>query len=190
MLYDSFDFAAPALNERPGSLISVLHAVLVRGYFTKAPALWSMPFYRPNRAVFRPHHSSARPLFLVVDEETPEKAIVRGFRRMTDIDSANEQLPTLQRPSAPAEVIVRKAKNVPFTCEWKIVADRTAFSLWLACKAQAMRSTYKFGDLYDLHGSLPYIRAAEQFGIDESGDEIDSRSITAAEETWEFARRL
>ena len=109
-IYSSTDPGAPQLSGTPGSLISVLRAVLVNGYGTAPndrPGLgWTEEFTGTNKAVFRNSPASGSGYHLrVVDDGSSEVggsarlASVRGFSAMSDIDTGTDPTPTIAQSS-------------------------------------------------------------------------------------------
>ena len=104
-IYSSTDPGAPQLSGTPGSLISVLRAVLVNGYGTAPndkPGLgWTEEFTDTNKVVFQNSQDAGSGYRLRVLDDgsasaggSARSASVRAFSTMTDIDNGSDPTPT------------------------------------------------------------------------------------------------
>jgi hypothetical protein len=162
--YRSFDEAA-LLNGSAGSLVAVLHAILVSGYGGRGGAGWTLAFAAPRRAVFIAHYNT--PFYLCIDDDAPggsgELAMARALKSMTSISSGTDPLSSLL-DSSEATVPVRKSRTqdaIPRL--WKAVATNTGLSLWIQCGTSERWTIYEFGDLRTLRNARGLRRFMDRF---------------------------
>jgi hypothetical protein len=123
---------------------------------------------------------SVRPFFLAVDDDSPgetsTEAVLRGFRCMTDLKNGSEQLPTVVSPWRPGDVALKKSKT-PDTHprQWRIVATPTGFYIWVQHERQGGLTTYRFGEIYPMLGSVELRRMIEKINMSDPADGIASR---------------
>ena len=87
-VFRSTDASAPALTHANGSLITVLDAILVNGYGSKASLGWSKAFSGTNKAVYQQGAGSSG-FQLRVDDSGANvyEALVRGAEAFSDVDT-------------------------------------------------------------------------------------------------------
>lgn len=123
--YDSTMPSAPALTGEPGSLITLLQAVLVDGFGAQAAAGWSLAFSGPNTAVFRQGAGLGHVYW--VDDSGPgaggaREARMRGAEDASDVETLLNPFPTVAQ--APNGLVVRKSATLDATPRvWYAVAD-------------------------------------------------------------------
>lgn len=133
-IYRSTDSSAPVLTGQVGSLITLLDAVLVNGYGSKAAAGWTKAFSATNKAAYRmpalsgsPGESAQR--YFRVDDDlssTPYSAEVRMYDTMTSISvyDGTWGVPKIGSGS----VYIRKSTSSDATARpWTIVASERGF---------------------------------------------------------------
>jgi len=139
-LYASTDAGAPALTGQVGSLVALLHAVLVTGYGSggnaKAGAGWTRPYSDTNRAVFRNNPATGVGGYLRIDDgstvvgSNARFAYWHAYETMTTVDTGTGQTPTpAQRTNGG---ILLKSKSLDSVARpWVILASETFFYLFV-----------------------------------------------------------
>ncbi len=153
-VYMSTDSGAPQLSGQPGSLVSLLDAVLVDGYGVgverKEGAGWTKEFTGANKRVYRNSPVSGTGFHLQVDDPgaagNAGYAFVRGFSAMTGFD--NGQNPTPAFASSANGVVVAKSSALDGSSRrWLIVADERIVYLFVnPWPAANNYHPYFFGD--------------------------------------------
>jgi hypothetical protein len=150
-IYQSTDSSAPVLSGTNGALITVLDAVLVNGYGSKAAAGWTKAFTGTNKAAYR--MGGGNQFYLRVLDTGPGADAARearcwGYETMSDIDNGTVLFPNpLQLSSG---VIFRKSFSADATARaWIIFADdRTFYAFFATNDGGTIYIGYMFGDFY------------------------------------------
>jgi hypothetical protein len=165
-VYRSTDTSAPTLTGQAGSLITLLDAVLVNGYGSKAAAGWTKAYSGTNKAAYR--LGSGTQFYLrVVDDGTTSAAYGRilGYESMSDVDTGTNGFPTNVQVSG--GLYAHKSSTADSTARpWMIIAcDRGIYFIGQCGQttfgaAQAATDnqwffgdlkSYKTGDGYQCH---------------------------------------
>lgn len=147
------DASAPTLNNAAGSLVTLLDAVLVNGYGSKAAAGWAIAFTGTNKRVYRAA-TGVRPYIRFDDSVTGAAQGIRLAETMTDVDTITVN-PTPTAAQAASGCFVYKSADST-NRPWVIAASGTAFVLYVGhdnTTAQGLASTttkgvYFFGDFF------------------------------------------
>jgi hypothetical protein len=190
--YLSTDGSAPTLNGTTGSLVTVLDAILVNGYGSKAAAGWSKVFSGTSKAVYRAPSGSR--LYLRVQDDGPgagtfREARITGYETMSDVDNGTGPFPTAaQGVGGIAMAVVRKSATADSTSRaWIVEADaRTINFFALTGDVASTYLAWSFGEFYSLVASDAYNcllvgRASENSAADvEYMDRLNPDVNTAA----------
>lgn len=151
VIYRSTDTSAPVLNGTAGALITLLDALLVNGYGSKASAGWTKPFTGTNQAVYRQPAGSR--FYLQVDDSGPGAGGARearslGFEAMTAYNVGSGQFPTVAQIASGA--VIRKSLTLDATARpWIAFADdRTLYLFTLSGDTALNYHGFSFGDFY------------------------------------------
>jgi len=148
------DTSAPTLNNAAGSLVTLLDAVLVNGYGSKAAAGWAIAFTGTNKRVYRAA-SGVRPYIRFDDTLTTVCQGVRLAEAMTDVDTiTSNPCPTTTQISNGTSCIYKSANST--NRPWLVVSNETYFILYIGhdnTTAEGLASTtakniYAFGDYF------------------------------------------
>lgn len=150
-IYQSTDSSAPVLSGTVGALVTVLDAVLVNGYGSKAAAGWTKAFTGTNKAAYR--MGGGNQFYLRVLDTGPgadaaREARVVGYETMSDIDNGLVAFPNpLQHANG---IFVRKSFSADSTARsWIIFADdRTFYAFFATNDGGSIYLGYMFGDFY------------------------------------------
>jgi hypothetical protein len=172
IVYRSTDASAPVLTGAAGSLVALLHAVLVAGYGSGAQATslgWTSAFTATNKEAYRNSATDGTGFYLNVDDtgtgNTVKEAFVVGFETMSAISVGTGQFPTSGQinltGSAPAGALVcRKSTTADATARaWTIVGDDTVFYLFIETGDQVNpigAMPFVFGDIFSYKASDAY----------------------------------
>lgn len=171
VVYRSTDASAPVLTGASGSLVALLHAVLVAGYGSGAQASgagWTSAYTATNKEAYRNSATDGTGFYLNVDDTdvgTTREGFVVGFETMSAISTGTGQFPTSAQInlalSAPAGALVcRKSATQDGTARpWTIIADNTFFALFVETGDYAsptMAMPFMFGDFFSYKASDPY----------------------------------
>lgn len=119
-VYKSTDSSAPTMNGTAGSLITVLDAVLVNGYGSKAAAGWTKPYSGANLAVYRPGAGPQH--YLDVTDTAATTSAIRGYETMTGTGTGTGPFPTTAQ-SASGRTITKSATADATARAWRVYAD-------------------------------------------------------------------
>lgn len=147
-IYRSTDASAPVLTGQVGSLITLLDAVLINGYGSKAAAGWAKSFAATNKAVYRmpaaagsPGESSRR--YFRIDDDltgTPYSAEVQMFDTMTGVTVYDGEYKVPKVGSG--NIYIRKSITSNSTARpWTIVASERGFYCFFANGSTTYAST-------------------------------------------------
>lgn len=134
ILYMSTDTSAPALTGQVGSLATLLQAVLVDGYGSKAPAGWSCPFTATNKRVLRNSPITGTGMHLRIDDTSTvggtnaRYALTRVYETMSDIDTGTGPSPTVAQ-SATGRLFLKSLTLNSTSRAWMILATEKWFYL-------------------------------------------------------------
>lgn len=92
-VYHSTDSSAPVLSGTAGALITVLDAILVNGYGSKAAVGWTKSYSGTNLAAYRQSVGSNQ-FYLRVDDTGTTSARVIGYESMSDVNTGTAGFPT------------------------------------------------------------------------------------------------
>lgn len=130
-IYRSTDSSAPVLTGQAGSAITLLDAVLVNGYGSKAAAGWSKAYSGTNKAAYRSAATASARHYIRVDDAAAlgpgtREALVRGYMAMTDVDTGTDPFPTVAQ--AANGMSLGKSTTTDATARpWVIAADERTF---------------------------------------------------------------
>lgn len=139
-VYRSTDAGAPVLNGQAGSLLAVLHAVLVTGYGSgptaKPPAGWARPFSSSGVHVYRNNPLTGSGAYLRVRDDAsadmlnlPTLGQAIGYSSMSDIDTGLDRTPPVALHAQGS--LIAKAPAVSAAARrWVIVATEIGFYLF------------------------------------------------------------
>lgn len=139
-VYRSTDPGAPVLTGQAGSLIALLHAVLVTGYGSganvKPGAGWTRPFSSSGVHVYRNSQVNGSGAYLRVRDDasadmlnTPTLAQALAYSSMTDIDTGMDRTPSVALQAQGS--LIAKAPAAGSTARrWLVVATDIGFYLF------------------------------------------------------------
>ena len=178
-VYRSTDPGAPVLTGQAGSLIALLHAVLVTGYGSganvKPGAGWTRPFSSSAVHVYRNSPVNGSGAYLRVRDDasadmlnTPALAQALAYSSMTDIDTGVDRTPSVAR-QAQGSLIAKAPAAGTAARRWMVVATDIGFYLftqWFTYpnNPNAM-GAYFFGDINTAVGGDAFPFAV--FGADQ-----------------------
>lgn len=160
-VYRSTDSGAPTLNGTVGALVTVLDAILVNGYGSKAAAGWTKPFSGTNKAVYR-QGGGNQFYFRLQDDGLREdgssatagakEAKLRGYESMTDVDSGSAPFPTTAQMATSTGPTVRKSYTADSTARaWVAIADnRTLYFFAATGDLSSVYFAFWCGEFYSL----------------------------------------
>jgi hypothetical protein len=156
-IYKSTDASAPTLNGNAGSLITVLDAILVNGYGSKAAAGWTKAFSGTNKAAYR--QGGGNSFYLRVQDDAPlsgRDARCTGYESMSDVDTGTGTFPTAAQVST--GLLCRKSTTADSTARaWICFADDRTFYLFTDSGDRATQyHQLFFGDFYSVVPSDAY----------------------------------
>jgi hypothetical protein len=172
IVFRSTDASAPVLTGQAGSLVALLHAVLVAGYGAGAQAAgagWTSAFTATNKEAYRNSATDGTGFYLNVDDtgtgNTAKEAFVVGFETMSAISTGTGQFPTSGQinltGSAPAGALVcRKSNTADATARaWTIIADDTVVYVFIETgdvTSPTCALAFAFGDIFSYKSSDAY----------------------------------
>lgn len=163
IIYSSTDASAPVLDGQVGSLLTVLRAVLVTGYGSKAAAGWSEPFAAAgNIGVFRNNSAVGTGAYYRFDDSASsagvgKTAVIRGYKSMTGLSAGTDAFPTVGQEAA--GLYIRKSSAASATARpWWIVACRRWAYLFIDSNSVGIEGAqpYFLGDLESMRPSDAY----------------------------------
>ncbi|HCT26867.1 MAG TPA: hypothetical protein DIW85_11710 [Stenotrophomonas sp.] len=139
-VYRSTDPGAPVLNGQAGSLIALLHAVLVTGYGSgqtaKPPAGWSRPYSNGDVHVYRNSPVSGSGSYLRVRDDASAPMLGTGrlaqalaYSSMSDIDSGQDCTPSPELQSQ-GSLIAKSPLQTAASRPWLMIATEIGFYLF------------------------------------------------------------
>lgn len=151
-IYSSVDASAPTLNGTTGSLVTVLDAILVNGYGSKAAAGWTKAYSGSSKAAYR--QGSGSQFYLRVQDDGPggatfQEARITGYETMSDVDTGSG---LFGGAISSAYMVVRKSATASSTARsWIAFADSETLYLFIASADFANSYTaIAFGNCYSL----------------------------------------
>lgn len=190
-VYKSTDTSAPVLTGLAGALITVLDAILVTGYGTKAAAGWGKAFTGTNLAAYRAP-SGARHYLRVDDSASGthaagKEAFLRAFEAMTAISTGTMPFPTTTQLASGC--FVRKSITADATARpWVCVADERTFYFFADSGDYSGYASFMFGEFFSVKSTADAYRSILiARGIQETiGSTVNPMTIpTASDETLE-----
>ncbi|WP_312321011.1 hypothetical protein [Stenotrophomonas sp.] len=166
-IYRSTDPGAPVLSGQAGSLLALLHAVLVTGYGSgaslKSGAGWTCPFSSSTVHVYRNSSISGSGAYLRVRDDasadmlnSPCLAQAIGYSAMSDIDTGENRTPSLSM-QARGSLIAKAPPGNTAPREWIAIATEIGFYLFTDWSIYNRgRAPYYFGDLISSVGGDAY----------------------------------
>lgn len=160
-VYRSTDPGAPVLTGQAGSLIALLHAVLVTGYGSganvKPGAGWTRPFSNSGVHVYRNSPVSGSGAYLRVRDDasvdmlnTPALAQALAYSSMSDIDTGVDRTPSVAM-QAQGSLIAKATSAGTSARRWLVIATEIGFYLFTQWPTQAQNpnvmGAYYFGDI-------------------------------------------
>ncbi len=159
--YKSTDSSAPVLTGQSGALITVLDAILVNGYGSKAAAGWTKAFSATNKAVYRMATSGNSGFYLNVQDGAPataKEARIWGYEAATAQDTGTAPFPTVAQMAT--GLFARKSNTADSTARaWYCVADNSVFYFFADTgdfTAPAYSLAFAFGDIFSYKSSDAY----------------------------------
>lgn len=160
--YTSGDASAPTLYGAVGSLLTLLDAVLVNGYGSKAAAGWTKPIANSGN-IGHYKQGAGSGFFVLVNDNGPNATSVAreawavGWETMASIAASvgtgTGQFPTPAQLLTTGHVVVRKSATADSTNAraWICFADSRTFYLFIASgDTSGMYHALWFGDLYSI----------------------------------------
>lgn len=155
-VYRSTDSSAPVLTGQAGSLVTLLDAVLVNGYGSKAALGWTKAFSGTNKAVYRNSSSLGTGSYMRVDDSNTSygRSYVSGAEGATAVD-------TLTNPFPSATLTYsgwgKSATNDAVARPWVIIGDETRFYIFVQTgEVGTDWAAGFFGDIVSYVTSDPY----------------------------------
>ena len=157
-VYRSTDPGAPVLNGQAGSLIALLHAVLVTGYGTgqtaKAGAGWTRPYSNAGVHVYRNSTVNGSGAYLRVRDDASADTLNTGrlaqawaYSSMSDIDTGTDKTPNPD-VQARGSMIAKSPDTTAGARGWMVVATEIGFYLFTAWgQWNNAMGAYYYGDI-------------------------------------------
>jgi len=158
-VFRSTDASAPALTHANGSLITVLDAILVNGYGSKASLGWSKAFSGTNKAVYQQGAGSSG-FQLRVDDSGANvyEALVRGAESYSDVDTISAGgFPTVAQYAN--GLFWNKATTTAGTRKWVCWGDTKRFYFMPEVTEPVTdygKNCHFFGDIYSFRAGDSY----------------------------------
>lgn len=157
-VYRSTDPGAPVLNGQAGSLIALLHAVLVTGYgtgqTTKLGAGWTRPYSSAGVHVYRNSVVNGSGAYLRVRDDASADMLNTGrlaqawaYSSMSDIDTGTDKTPN-PAVQARGSLIAKSPDTTSGSREWMVIATEIGFYLFTAwAQWNNGMGAYYYGDI-------------------------------------------
>jgi hypothetical protein len=150
-IYKSTDTSAPSLTGQAGSLVTLLDAVLVNGYGSKAAAGWAKSFSGTNQATYRP--GAGTQFYLHVNDAAPstaKEARVWGSETASAVLTGTNLFPTAAQQAS--GLFARKSNTADATARSWIVGadDRTMHMFVTTGDTASVYLGWSFGDFVKL----------------------------------------
>jgi hypothetical protein len=175
-LYTSADASAPQLSGTAGSLTTLLDAILVNGYGSKAAAGWTIAFSGTNQRDYK-QGTGSNGYYLDVNDNAPATATearMRGYETMSALGTGTQPFPTTAQSSF--GVTCRKSATSNSTARnWYCIADATCFYLFVDTTDNPGYSfTFMFGDIFSY-------KSGDTYNTLIIGRDVDNNSATNAD---------
>ena len=185
-IYSSADSSAPVLSGSSGALITVLDAILINGYGSKAAAGWTRPVATASNITS--YKNGGSQMSCVINDASPnatslgKEAWITGWESVAGVGSpvgtGTGQFPTPAQLLTTGHAVIRKSTTNDGTARaWFALAD--LYSLYMLISTGDVASTYYswfFGDVFSMKGNtdayrcLLQARSAENSTTNTSGD--------------------
>ncbi len=133
-MYRSTDAGAPQLTGQAGALAAILDAVLVDGYgvgsAAKPPLGWSKEFSGVNQRVYRNSVSTGSGYRLRVDDTPAQYALLRGYEKMTSLNSGSGLVPDTTQ-SANGCLWIKSSSANATARPWFVIGNERCFYLFM-----------------------------------------------------------
>lgn len=173
-IYSSLDASAPVLSGSSGALITVLDAILVNGYGSKAAAGWTKPVATASNITSYKNSTSGSGMSFVLNDASPnatslgKEAWIIGWESVagvgSPVGSGTGQFPTPAQLLTTGHAVIRKSVTNDGTARaWFALAD--AYSIYMFISTGDVASTYYswfFGDVFSMKGSSDAYRCLLQ----------------------------
>lgn len=141
-LYKSTDSGAPTLTGAAGSLLTLLDAVLVDGYGSKAPAGWTEAYTGTNKRVYRMGSGRLMGYVRILDDASGAAGAKEGFvslyESMSDVDTGTDTVIGASGNDFP----IRKSDTADATARpWVCVADDRTFILAIGASVTTLSAS-------------------------------------------------
>lgn len=166
------DTSAPSLTHGAGGIITVLDAVLVNGYGSKAALGWSKPFGTASNVTVYKQPVGTNQRYLRVDAATVgtyhAEARVSSYETMTDMNTGTGKVPTTyQNSNGFLKWVVTENSSAVSPYRWIVIGDTSWFYLITEIytnnasndpfgRSYGEATFHFYGDLLDVHGSDAY----------------------------------
>lgn len=160
-LYQSTDASAPTLNGTAGALITVLDAILVNGYGSKAAAGWTKPYSGTNKAAYR--QGGGNQFYYRLQDDgnhedgsaataSTKEAKLRGYESMTNVDTGSNLFPTTAQIALSIGPTIRKSTAADSTARsWIAIADnRTCYVFALTGDLGGIYYSFWMGEFFSM----------------------------------------
>lgn len=152
ILYRSTDTSAPTLSGTAGDLITVLDAVLVNGYGSKAAAGWTKPYAGTATATYR-QGTGSNQYYLNINDNGPgagtgKEARFFGSETASAVLTGTNLFPTAAQKTN--GLFIRKSSTADATQRvWVILADARTVYMWtLTADTANVYVMWMFGEYY------------------------------------------
>lgn len=169
-IYKSTDGSAPVLTGAASSLITLMDAVLVNGYGSKAAAGWTKPVANSGNIGCYKNSTGGTGFGLVVNDNganvtsTFKEAWFTGWESVATVGSpvgtGSGQFPTAAQSLTSGHLVVRKSTTADATARaWVAAADAYTFYLWILSGDTAnVYFSGMFGDIFSMAGATDAYR--------------------------------
>ncbi|MCR1803934.1 hypothetical protein NTC87_01800 [Stenotrophomonas geniculata] len=166
-VYSSNDPGAPVLNGQAGTLIALLHAVLVTGYGSgetaKPPAGWTRPYASAGVHVYRNSPESGSGAYLRVCDDASAPMLNTGrlaqafaYSSMSSIDLGENQTPP-EALQVRGSLIAKSPVQTSAARPWMVIATEIGFYLFTSWHIYASgMGAYFFGDIVSSVSGDPF----------------------------------
>lgn len=149
--FDSTMTGATSLDYNVGSLIAVVKSCLITGFGSEAPqGSWEVVYEVTGRAAFRSTDPDSTGMCLYIDDSlvgSKTYARVNGYESMADIDTGTNIFGTYSG----SPLFWMKTNNSTGTRPWTLIANNSAFYLFVRWDNNASRTSFNegcfFGDV-------------------------------------------
>lgn len=184
-IYKSTDASAPTLNGTAGSLLTVLDAILVNGYGSKAAAGWTKPY--SNSGNVGCYQNIGSQMCLSINDNGPgahggREARITGYETLSAVATGSGQFPnatTSQGVTPYGFWPVRKSSVADGSARlWLCFADGCTFYFFvLTLDSATTYLAFMFGDFYSVAGSADAYRAAILGRVQEGSNTLSNDKL-------------